>query len=274
MPDLRVREYPVQPRLGRHMVLDPRSLAYTRIYDGQPLHAREWEPKVPVLDQQDLLSQGIDTHALYPDTDTVDALGSCTGNAGTAVLSCLLTKAEAAAAGLDLEDAAAAERYAIGLYADATRADAWHDQQWPTDDCGSSGLAIAKTLRHRGLIHQYGHALNGHQLAVFLQSGPVLMGMPWHEAFFEPPRSGLLDDLTDWQASPVAGGHEVAVIGLVRITVDRTGRLVPRQTLLRVRNSWSASWGDGGDFLMSLAVYQALRDQIDLIQPRIEGDRR
>jgi hypothetical protein len=255
------------------MVLDPRSLAYTRIYDGQPLHAREWEPTIPVLDQQDLISQGIDTDDWHPHSGTVDALGSCTGNAGTAVLSCLLSKAEAAAARLDTTDAAAAERFAISLYADATRADEWHRRQWPSEDCGSSGLGVAKVLKRRGLIQQYGHATTAHQLAVLLQTGPVLMGMPWHEAFFEPPASALLDDIRGWEHSPLAGGHEVAVIALDKVTIGRTGVLDLRNTLLRIRNSWSASWGDGGDFRMSLAVYQALRDQIDLIQPRIEGAR-
>ncbi|GAA4932885.1 hypothetical protein ACFPM3_04145 [Streptomyces coeruleoprunus] len=78
-----------------------------------------------VLDQRNLIAQGIRTSQLGLDTD-VDTLDSCTGNAATAPLSNILTPARAAAVGLALTDAAAAERYAIDLYAEATRHDRWH----------------------------------------------------------------------------------------------------------------------------------------------------
>lgn len=272
--DITVREYPVQPGLGRHLVLDQRSLAYRRPYDGQPLRATAWEPRIPVLDQQDLVAQGIVTSVLFPAAPDVDALGSCSGNAGTAVASILLTKEQAATAGLNVDDAVAAEKWAIGLYADATTADQWHDARWPADDCGSSGLGVAKALRERGLIDQYGHATTAEELCMLLQTGPVLAGMPWYQAWFQPVgASALLDDIPDWQSSPVAGGHEVAITALEKITTDEAGAIVYGQTILRVRNSWGPGWGDAGCFRMSLAVYQALRDQIDLIQPRIDGVR-
>ncbi|MEU6054242.1 hypothetical protein ABZ829_27950 [Streptomyces xanthochromogenes] len=274
MPDLSVHQYPVTGRLGRHHVLDPRSLAYVRPYAGQPLTTAEWEPKIPVLDQQDLLAQGIDTDTLFPGVGTVDALGSCTGNAGTAVVSALLTKDEATAAGLDTDDPVAAEEWAIRLYADATRADTWHGHQWPKEDCGSSGLGVAKVLKARGLADQYGHATTAEQFAVLLQYGMVLMGMPWPRAFFEPTtKTAVLDAIPGWQDSPIDGGHEVAVTALEAITFTRAGRLDTARTILRVRNSWSKSWGDDGCFRMSLALYEALRSQIDLIQPRRDPGR-
>ncbi|MBE4761755.1 hypothetical protein [Streptomyces caniscabiei] len=266
MPELTIQQYPVRPGLGRHLVLDPRSLAYRRAYDGQPLHPTAWEPRLPVLDQRNLIAQGIHTSS-HGDIANVDALGSCTGNAATALLSVLLDRDRAAAAGLDTRDAAAAERFAIDLYAHATTLDQWHEYTWPTTDCGSSGLGIAKALRARGLISQYGHATTAEELCTLLQTGPVLMGMPWHAQFSTPDRDGFIDAVPGWLASPLEGGHEVCLTALESVAVEGD-RLLPEHTVLRFRNSWGRSWGDRGDGRLRLTTYLALRDQIDLVQPR------
>lgn len=274
MPDtnITVRTYDVGPQLGRHQVLDRRSLAYRRPYDHRPLRSTAWEPSIPVLDQENLVAQGIDTDTLYPGVGALDALGSCTGNAATALISVLLDREQAAAAGLDIDDPIGCERWAIGLYADATTADEWQDATWPSTDCGSSGLGVAKALRRRGLVDQYGHATTAEELCTLLQTGPVLMGLPWYQAWFDVVgASALLDDIPNWQDSPVAGGHEVAITALESVATDDHDALIPEHTILRIRNSWGPAWGDSGSFRMSLALYQALREQIDLIQPRIDG---
>lgn len=274
MPDLDIKQYDVTGQLGRHMVLDPRSLAYRRRYTGEPLKPAEWAPKVPVLDQQDLLAQDIHTSELFEGAPDVDALGSCTANAATALISVLHDAATLAEAGLDVSDPVAAEKWAISLYSDATHRDQWHDQAWPNTDCGSSGLGVAKALRHRGLVDQYGHATTGEELCALLQNGSVLMGLRWRECFFEPVgTSALLDDIPNWQDSPVAGGHEVCITALEDVAYDATGWLDYARTILRVRNSWSSSWGDSGEFRISLALYQAERSEIDLIQPRLDQHR-
>ena len=167
-----------------------------------------------------------------------------------------------------------AEAWAIGLYADATTKDQWRDATWPSQDCGSSGLGVAKALRSRGLIDQYGHATTAEELCALLQTGPVLMGMPWREAFFSPVgTSALLDDIPDWESSPLAGGHEVCITALEDVAFDTAGGLDYARTILRIRNSWSPSWGDQGHFRVSLALYQALRSEIDLVQPRLDSSR-
>ncbi|MEU7338720.1 hypothetical protein [Streptomyces sp. NPDC007074] len=274
MPDLDITRYDVTGQLGRHQVLDPRSLAYRRRYTGETLRPTEWAPKVPVLDQQDLLAQGIRTSQIVDGADDVDALGSCTANSATALVSILQDADTLNTAGLDVSDAVAAERWAIGLYSDATHHDQWMEQAWPSDDCGSSGLGVAKALRSRGLVDQYGHATTALELCRDLQNGPVLMGTVWYEAWFSPVgSSALLDDIPGWQDSPVAGGHEVCITALEDLALDDSGHLDPARTILRVRNSWSASWGDAGHFRMSLAVYEALRSQIDLVQPRLDAAR-
>lgn len=274
MPDLTIKQYQVQPALGRHLVLDPRTLAYRRPYIGQRLHPTEWAPKLPVLDQENLLSQGIRTSQLAAGVEDVDALGSCTANAAAAAVSVLHTADTLADAGLDVTDPAAAEAWAIGLYSDATRCDEWLDDAWPFDDCGSSGLGVAKALKARGLIDQYGTATTAEELCVLLQAGPVLAGLPWYEAWFEPVgRHALLDEIPGWQSSPLAGGHEVCITALEHVMYRPGGDLDYPRTILRLRNSWSSGWGDTGEFRMSLSAYQALRDEIDLVQPRLESIR-
>jgi len=272
VPDLTIHTYDVQSMLGRHLVLDPRSLAYRRRYTGEPLHPVEWTPRIPVLNQQDLTSQGIHTAQLFEGADDVDALGSCTGNAATALISVLHTPEELAAAGLDVTDAAAAEAWAIGLYSDATHRDQWHDYTWPSQDCGSSGLGVAKALRHHGLIDQYGHATTGEELAALLQTGPVLMGMPWRAAFSEPDEAGFIDADPNWAASPLEGGHEVCITALEAVAMD-DGHLLPDHTVLRFRNSWGAGWADRGEGRLFLSTYLALRHEIDLVQPRLDSSR-
>lgn len=268
IPDITVHTYDVQPHLGRHLVLDPRTLDYRRPYVGQTLHTADWEPTLPVLDQTNLRAQGIRTSVLYDGVGDADALGSCTGNAGTVALAAILTAEEAKETGLDTTDAVAAEAFAIDLYADATTRDQWHDLTWPTQDCGSSSLGVAQALRSRGVIDQYGTGTTAAELCALLQTGPVTMGMPWHDLFTSATGHALLDDLTGWEDTPVMGGHAVCVTALEQLAFDETGALVPARTIVRIRNSWSASWGDHGSFRMSLAVYQRLRREIDLIQFR------
>ncbi|MEU0833384.1 hypothetical protein [Streptomyces sp. NPDC005969] len=267
--DLTIHTYDTAPHLGRHQVLDPRSLAYRRPYGGQPLRATEWEPRIPVLDQQNLIAQGICTSRDYGLDDDVDALSSCTGNAATTLLSILLTKEQATGAGLNTDDATAAEHYAIGLYADATERDQWQDAQWPSQDVGSSGLGVAKVLRDRGLIDQYGHATTAEELCALLQTGPVLMGLSWYAAFSEPDASGFVDADPNWASSPLEGGHEVCVTALEAVAVE-DGVLNPEQTILRFRNSWG-SWADHGEGRLRLSTYLALRAEIDICQPRLDG---
>ncbi|WP_405187319.1 hypothetical protein OG582_40275 (plasmid) [Streptomyces anulatus] len=270
MPDTYVREYTPAGHLGRHQVLDPRSLAYRRPYDGQPLRATAWEPRLPVLDQTRLLSQGVHTAEAYGLESDADALASCTGNAATALLSILLTPEQAHAADLNLSDAAMAQHFAIGLYADATTCDQWSDLAWPDQDVGSSGLGVAKAMRSRGLIDQYGHATTAEELCTLLQTGPVLLGIPWHAEFSEPDLDGFIDADPAWAASPLEGGHEVCVTALEAVALD-DGTLMPEHSILRFRNSHGAAWGDHGDGRLRLSTYLAIRDQADVIQPRLDS---
>jgi hypothetical protein len=230
----------------------------------------EWQPRIPVLDQERFHTQGIDVVDLVAGAENVDALGACTGFAGTAALSILLGEAGCAAAGLDTADPVRAAEYAIRLYAEATREDQWLAEQWPPTDCGSSGLGVARALKARGLISSYVHATSASALCSLLQNGPVMVGMEWREAFFEPDRRGFIDS-GDWSRSPTAGGHEVCVTALERVKRTWTGRLDLRRTVVRVRNSWGPGWGDHGEFRCRLSTLYGpeLGPSTDAIQLRL-----
>lgn len=261
-----VRHYTPHPALGRHQVLDARSLAYRQHHRGEKLRAVRWQPALPPLNQQDLYAQGIRTSAVVPGAPDADAVGSCTANAAATALSVLLAPEELERAGLPVDDTTEAERWALRLYAEATVVDEYLPYQWPPADSGSSGLGVARALKARGLIDSYSHALDADALADALQDGPVLIGLPWFNAWFTPAADGFVDTVPYWRTSGLAGGHEVCAIGLEEVAQYPDGRVIPERTVLRLRNSWGPDWGLDGDFFLRLSTYAALRDQIDAVQ--------
>jgi hypothetical protein len=233
-------------RLGRNQWLDARSLAYMIENDvkamSQRLEGRIWERVLAILDQGDL--------------------GSCTGNAATGALG---TQPFYDAVGREVlgnpKDRKTAESFAVALYSDATRVDAYPGT-YPTEDTGSSGLAVCKVLKARGTIKAYRWARSPYGLLRLLQEGPVLQGMPWYNAFFEPDSAGYIDSNRHWPSSGVAGGHEVEAIG-----VELDERDAYNSTVIYA-NSWGPSWGKSGLFKMRLRTYEQM-DGIDLKQFRL-----
>jgi len=230
-------------RLGRNMWLDARSLAYMIENDvremGQPLQDQEWERVLVILDQ--------------------GPLGSCTGNAGTGALG---TQPFYDAIGKDVlpaaDDETAAEDFAVQLYSDATKVDAYPGQ-YPPDDTGSSGLAICKVLRARASIKGYRWARSAYGLLRLLQRGPVLQGMPWYNAFFHPDAEGYIDADPSWPSSGIAGGHEVEAVA---VQLDANDAFSSTITYV---NSWGPSWGLEGRFKMRLRTYEKMNG-VDLKQ--------
>lgn len=264
------RYEPTDVRLGRHRRLDARSLDYLHRHDATTvLRTVRHEIPIPILDQEDLDVQGIDTSVLVRGAKKVTALGSCTANAGTAALAFLLGAAHLAKVGLSATDAVLCERYAICLYHEETVDDEF-PKQWPPDDTGSSGLGIARALKKRGLIGSYVHATTADDLVSLLMHGPVLLGTPWFQAWFSPDPNGFIDS-GNWKSSPLAGGHEILAIGIDEIALDAHGRVIPERTVLRLRNSWSTGWGLKGEFRMRLSTYVTMRRQIDALQLRAKA---
>lgn len=230
-------------RLGRNQWLDARSLAHMVENDVRemagPLESKDWERVLVILDQGDL--------------------GACTGNAGTGALG---TQPFYDAVGKDVlpsaDDAKAGEEFAVQLYSDATRADGYPGD-YPPDDTGSSGLAICKVLKARGTIRGYRWARSAYGLLRLLQSGPVLQGMPWYKAFFQPDGNGYIDSNPNWPSSGVAGGHEVEAVGVDLDTNDAF------DSTITFANSWGTGWGLEGRFKMRLRTYEQMSG-VDLKQ--------
>jgi hypothetical protein len=225
------------PRLGRTLWLDPRSLAHMIENDIHAMASRyedkAWDRKTAILDQ--------------------GALGSCTGNAGTGALGTEPFYSELADLHLQLDEA-----FAVKLYSDATKIDPFVGT-YPPEDTGSSGLAICKVLRGRMTIDKYRWARTPYGLLRLLQDAPVLIGMPWHNAFFNPNGSGFIDAAPNWVGSGVAGWHEVVIRECEIDPIDVFS------TVLTLDNSWGSGWGDHGSFRMRLRTYEQM-SYVDLKQ--------
>lgn len=203
--------------LGRNVEHDPRSRDFAvQVDEAAPLKKVLWRRYGSVLDQ--------------------GQLGSCTGNAIVgAVNTSPLRKTGAKAL---------TEKDAVSIYSAATIIDG-EPGEYPPTDTGSSGLAVCKVAKTRGLISSYAHAFSLAQALQALQAGPVITGVSWYEGFDSPDASGLVAI-----SGGVRGGHEFEVLGYD-----------PASDLLTAVNSWGKSWGVAGRFHFTSATWSALLAQ-------------
>lgn len=239
-------------RLGRHIEHDPRSLAYAHgVLPKSSIRSVSWTRRISILDQ--------------------GSLGSCTGNAGTGILGTdsagrtaptkvTITPAGAAAshgvfvAGTyDLDEA-----FAVWLYKLATILDNVSGT-YPPDDTGSTGLGVAKALKALGLSGSYTHAFSLAALNSALQSGPVMIGIPWLKSMFDTKSDG---QIIVTPKSGLAGGHELE---LTRFDAAAGEYWVP--------NSWSESWGqDGWAYFTAADLSLLLSQDGDVTVPQLAAD--
>lgn len=123
---------------------------------------------------------------------------------------------------------------AIELYSAATRLDPFPGE-YPPDDTGSDGLAVAKAALAAGRITRYEHAFGLDHALQALMHGPVLVGTLWTDGMFQPDSAGFVRP-----TGSTVGGHEWLAIG-----VSVGGRYVTAV------NSWGRSWGRSGRFRVS-----------------------
>src|SRR5487761_1281156 len=260
-----------QTRFGRYQVSEPMRFDLLHLHDGAPLKEVSWTIPIPVLDQEDLLEQGIDTATLIPGAQQVDALGSCTANATTASLA---ERLHAADNGKFVPGKTAVdfEEWAIGFYHVCTDQTGDPSQEWPPTDCGSTGLYCCHELQKQRLIDNYLTASGAQNIVSLLQGGTVIQGTPFFNAWMEPDTNAFVDGDGSQEAldqairSGVAGGHETCISAVEKLVLTGTGAVVPEKSTVRVRNSWSASWGDTGSFRLHLSTLQMLGSNCDFKQ--------
>src|ERR1039458_2689472 len=264
-------------KFGRVAVAEPLRFDLLHLWRGEPMQPVNHESPVPVLDQEDLLAQNIDTSKIVVGAASVDALGTC----ALPICVCSLGERLAAKArkgfpwiltastfgSLNAISAITDEEFAIRLYHIATDATGDTSTEWPPVDCGSSGLAMCQTLQQAHLIKSYASAANVQSALHLLQDGTVIMGSPWFNMWMTPNAQGYVDGdgsqaaLDDALDSGVAGGHETCWTSMLTpFQSDLT------QVVIRVRNSWSPRWGLGGSYLIHASTLAWLGSHIDYKQ--------
>lgn len=210
--------------LGRNIQHDARSLAYPFSEDlVTTIVTKRHNRYGPILDQDvDITYKG----QVYHGT------GSCTGNAADGNLGTepftptVPTK----------------ESTALDIYSAATQIDGF-GSPWPTNDRGSSGLAVAKVCQKNGWLSGYQHVFSLTSMLKALQVTPVIVGTNWYGQM-DNPVNGVINDFT---GGDLRGGHEYEAIG-----VDVENKQI------EFVNSWGGSWGQGGHFFMSYALVERL----------------
>lgn len=251
-------------KFGRYAVAEPFRPERMHVYRGAALKTADWEPPVPVLDQEDLLAQNIDTSALVQGAAKVDALGSCTANATTVSLGQHYKAVRGSLPPGITGDPVADEEYAIKFYAACTQQTGDPSQEWPPTDCGSTGLYCCNELEKQKLISSFQSGSSIHDVASLLQTGTVIVGGPWFNSWMEPDSNGFVDgdgsvdSLMEAIASGVAGGHERCISAIENIEFNLLGMIDAEKSVVRERNSWSSSWADNGSHRLHLSTYQLL----------------
>lgn len=206
----------VDPRLGRHVVHDSRSLDYQ--VEAEPLSSLisvRHNRFIPILDQ--------------------GRVGSCAPNAGVGnVGTGLFWNSLAVQHALSDTDANADEQFALQIYQEATAIDPWPGG-WPNQDTGTNGLSVAKALQTRGLISGYLWATSLEAVLTALSKQAVIIGVPWKESMFTPASDGKLT-----VSGSDAGGHEIE---LDELDMDNFR--------VWLANSWSLQWGIQGRAYLS-----------------------
>lgn len=272
------------PQYGRFQAPEPPSnLALLHFHDGvTALKTVDHEPKVGILDQSDLIRQGINTSVLIPGAKTVDALGSCTANTFIEAASNILDETAFAATVGRLAsrypesdpytDVVVAEEAAIGFYALCTHQTGDPSTEWPPTDCGSSGPYIASEAIKQRVSSKQAIAHSPESIVSLLQSDGVLWGTPFFYAWEQPGPNGMIDgngtvaDMRAAIASGLAGGHEIYISAVEKVSFLASGQVNPAKTILRFRNHWTKTWGDHGSGRVHLSTLAMLGSHCDYRQ--------
>jgi hypothetical protein len=269
---------PTRTKFGQVAVAETMRFDLLEIHDGGKLAEVLHDIPIPVLDQEDLHKQGINVTTLVSGAQDVDALGSCTCNAGTAHIAerwvaagknLADLKLNGGAMGLSATDAKMDEEFAIVLYHLTTDQTGIPSEEWPPTDCGSNGLYVCQELISQGLASSYKAAPNVTGALSLLQTGTVMQGGPWFNSWMTPDANGFVDGDGSYAAvqaamhSGVAGGHETLQRGIPQLAQAANGHVDLANTVIQVRNSWSEQFGKDGDYLLHASTLNYLSRYYD-----------
>lgn len=202
--------------LGRYVHHDPRSRSYP--FKGDAIATAKHQRYIPVLDQ--------------------GSLGSCTGNAVVGALGTGDFYATIPST-VSLN-----EPLAVKIYSEATAIDNVPGK-YPTQDTGSTGLAVTKVAQSMGFISGYQHTFSTQDLLAALTIKPVIIGVNWYEGFYDPDEYGRVAITGD-----VVGGHEFV---LDEINVENR--------YVGATNSWGWAWGNAGRFTFTFGDLDRLLNE-------------
>lgn len=147
------------------------------------------------------------------------------------------------------------EELALSIYKRAKQIDPWDGE----DYSGTSVLAGVKAVQEmknsagKPFIGEYRWAFGFDDvLRVIGYHGPVVLGIEWQEAFYNPDANGKI-----WLDNKPVGGHAILAVGVDIVPgpgVDSPStfaQLDHQKTLIRLHNSWGTDYGDGGDCYIS-----------------------
>lgn len=253
----------------------PATLLRLHQHKGGTLKEVTHEPKVAVLDQEDLFAQGIYTSRIVQGAKDVTALGDCVFNAFMAACSNALIEDQfiELTQAASYADTKSVEIEAIRLYDWVSHATGTPATEWPPTDCGSSGLAVNEYAIEKGIVTSEKVASHTAEAIVsLLQDTGVMVGQPFLNAWETPAPNGFVDGngsaavLESQIRQGVAGGHETYICQVAVLHLTETGKVTAEKTVLRVRNSWSRNWGHTGSYYIHLSTYLALAPYCDFRQ--------
>lgn len=216
--DLHIITAPQQdPRLGRHVVHDPRSRGF-----AYPVAAAPEKP-----------TKAIRHHIYGPNKTPTQTIRCCTGV--DQAVKCDAAENRLKGVILGMADA-------VRVYSLATTLDD-DGQQYPPNDTGSSGLYACKASKQLGLINRYDWLFAGSQQVLATLAGGqgqpgrcVGVGTWWYDDMFTADPESLLVKPT----GPKVGGHQWTITGWD-----------PHYNAFEALCWWGPDFGKNGQFRIS-----------------------